>query len=376
MSFDAVVRSEFKKLSPNYFNSPYFGPLPLRSQEAATKALETAANPVNFPYEEWRPLPDAGRNAIAQLLGVSADQVSHHGGVSEVTSYLSLGVAFKAEDTVVVMDGEYPSDVLPWMLNQKRSGYQLLKLNESAFTDLTELAASLPASTKILNISHVMFNTGRKNDILAIGQLCHKRGILFVVDVTQSLGGMQLTSEEVDVCDVIVGATYKWLLGPYGHAFAYWSKETLSRVQNTHLSWQTSSGSTPGNLLNYTVEALPGARRFDRGQAPNYLAMKTLLASLSLFNELGLDKIQSHNAHLVNQFLESYPKESYQLITPPPAMGNIVCLRSTAKADSEKLEKALREKKIYASVREGNLRLGFHLFNDENQVNALVQALN
>jgi selenocysteine lyase/cysteine desulfurase len=295
--------------------------------------------------------------------------------VSEVVAQLSLGFPFTAGDVVALMEGEYPSDVVPWMVNEERVGYRIVRLPEACFRDMDLLREKIPARTKVMNITHVMFNTGRRTDLAGLGRFCRERGIFLVADVSQSFGGLKLTREEIDGCGVITGATYKWLLGPYGHAFAYWSERALGEIENVHLSWQVMVNADAGDLLKYTVEALPGARRFDRGQAPNFVSTQMLAASLDVLSDAGLDNIERHNAALVTRFLEGYPKTKFQLVTPVEERANIICLRQTGGGTAQALEKALREKKIEASVREGNLRLSFHLFNTPEEVDRVNRVL-
>jgi len=370
-----LIRHEFKNLAPNYFNAAYFGPTPLRAQQAMKDAVDRFASPFNIHYTDWRPIPDLAREKIAPLLGVSPDSISNHGGTGEMVATVSNGYPFKAGDQVVVMEGDYPSDVLSWMTNEKRRGYEVVRLSEDCFRDPDLLVRRLPPQTKVMNITHVMFNTGRRNNLAAIGKLCQERGILFVVDTAQSLGGVALTPEEVAVCDVLGGCTYKWLLAPYGHAFGYWSKRALELVENTHLSWLTSAGSVAGNLLNYTTESTGGARKYDRSQAAHFVEMKGALASWDVIREAGLSNIEAHNKALVTQFLETYPKSKFNMITPVGEHANILCMRAASGVDSVSLQTMLTARKIDASIREGNLRLSFHLYNTPEEVAALVEAL-
>jgi cysteine desulfurase/selenocysteine lyase len=368
---------EFPGLQQKFFNSAYYGPSPLRSRQAAQRAIDIEMNPVDFPFAKWRDIPDRVRGALARLLDVSGENISHHASVTEVISYLSLGYPFQSGDKVVLLEGDFPSNILPWMLNQERQGYEVCRLRQECFADPDLLKRKLPVRTKILNLSHVMFNTGRCFDLEAIGSVCRERGVLFVIDVSQSLGGVQLTQEQVNHCDVIVGATYKWLLGPYGHAFAYWTDESLRAVSNVHLSWQTvQSGVDSRNLLNYTIEPLPGARKFDRGQAPNIIVMGMLEKSLELLNEIGLDSIENHNRALVSHFLDHLPKTQFEVITPIGSHRNIVCLRQRdLSSSSNPLEDVLRANGVDASVREGGVRLSFHLFNQISEVDELLEIL-
>lgn len=376
MKISDYRQKEFEALIPYYFNSAYFGPLPARTQKAGQQAIERFSCLSNISFDSWKGLPDEARQKLGGLLGVDPDFISHHSSVSESISYLSLGFDFKENDVVAVMDGDYPSNVLPWLLNEKKMKYKLEKLPPHYFYDLDLLEKNLPKNTRILNVSHVLFNTGRKHNLIEIGKFCQKRNILFVADISQSLGGLYLNEQEVEACDVLVGVTYKWLLGPYGHAFTYWQPRAIEKIRNTHLSWQTfKNGTDISQLLNYTTEPLSGARRFDRGQAPNIIPLSMTIKSLELLDEIGLENIQEYNQMLVKTFLENYPKSELELITPLDSHSNIVCLKAKTPSSSAKLEGLIEKHKIQGSIREGNLRFSFHLFNTLDEVNFLTQTL-
>ena len=136
---------------------------------------------------------------------------------------------------------------------------------------------------------------------------------------------MEITQEELALIDVLACASYKWMLGPYGHAFAYFSPKAQKLVAHTTGNWVTSPNSKiVYNLLNYTTETLPGARKYDRGQTSNMLANACLEASLEVMNELGPVNIRNHNHAIRDYFLSHVSTQNYQLITPRDAMGNIV----------------------------------------------------
>ena len=85
-------------------------------------------------------------------------------------------------------------------------------------------------------------------------------------------------------------------------------------------------------------------------------------------------KVQKWNESLRNHFLDNYPKNKYNIITPKEHMGNILSLESHD-IDQLALETELKHHNVDISVREGKLRLSFHLFNDKKQVNTLIKAL-
>jgi selenocysteine lyase/cysteine desulfurase len=221
----------------------------------------------------------------------------------------------------------------------------------------------------------VTFDTGKKQNLIEIGKLCKERDILFVVDATQALGGMPITAEELKYIDVLACSSYKWILGPYGHAFGYFSKRAQELIDHSSANWILSPNSkVVYSLLDYTTETLPGARKYDRGQAANPLTNACLEASLDFLNTIGLDNVQKHNAEIRDYFLENYPKKKFGLITPNDNMANIVCMKANG-IDSIQLERELKHNNVDISVRQGNLRLSFHIFNTKEQVDTLIKAL-
>lgn len=370
-----LIRQEFSSLKSLYFNTAYLGPTPLRARALGMAAIERELDPSFYVFEEWKETPERLRAQLGRLLGGEADLISHHTAVSEVIGHLSLGIPFREGDGVAALRDEYPSNVLPWMLNERQRGYRFTLLSRECALDPDRLRRELPAKTRVFCVSHVGYNTGWRLDVEAIGRVTRERGILFVLDVSQSFGAMPLSAAELAAADIVTGVTYKWLLGPYGHAFAYFSPRALDLVERTHASWMASPhAKTASDLLRYTLETLPGARKFDRGEAPNLVPSALLGGALSLFEEIGLEKIGAHNRELVSYFIAGLPTAKYELLTPKDNRAAILALRRRG-GESAGLAAALKALGIDASVREGNLRLSFHLFNTKEQVDALVRGL-
>ena len=116
---------------------------------------------------------------------------------------------------------------------------------------------------------------------------------------------MEITKEELAVIDVLACSSYKWMLGPYGTGFAYFSDRAIKMIKPASGNWISHSCSQDvNNMLNYKTSFFAGARKFDRGQSPNMLGMASLESSLDLFLELGLDNIQNYNQQLM-QYLKN-----------------------------------------------------------------------
>lgn len=373
----SLIDKEYAHLKSIYFNSAYFGPSPIRAKATILAAMEKELDPSFYAYDDWMSISEKLRVRFADLLKVSPDMITHSTSSSDVVNIVANGFIFEKGDRVAAINKDYPSNILPWMLAERHQKFTFDKLdlgNEVVPTP-EFLEKNLKPQTRIFNTSYVAFDTGKKIDLLSLGKYLKSKNILFVVDATQALGGMPITPEELSYIDVLTCSSYKWMLGPYGHAFAYFSQKAQDSIYHLNANWILSPNSKKVyNLLDYTTETLPGARQYDRGQAANLLCSGCLEGSLSFLQEIGLDTISKHNTEIRDYFLTHYPKSKYSLVTPLDHMGYIVCLKAAA-SDSIVLEAELKKRNVDVSVRQGNIRLSFHIFNTKHQVDELIKAL-
>ncbi len=364
------------KLNSTYLNSAYLGPMPVKAHEAVTKMADRMLDPAFFLHPQWRGIPDALRGKIAGLLGSEADaeRVSINSAVSELISFVADGMDLGEGDEVLLLEGDYPSMVLPWMVRAERNGFQIRFAPLKDFLEPHELKKHISRKTKLIGNSHVMFNTGIRLPSEQIAELCKDLDLLYLTDVSQSFGGMTLPPSLVQNADIITGVCYKWLLSPYGSAFGYFSERALKLIKRCHASWlQNPKSQNSENLLQYSTESMPGARKFDRGQPASFLITSGWQAALDVIIEKNLRTIESHNAKLVEGFLSLLPKK-FEVVAPKDHRSNIICIQQkelNAKELLSKLEKA----NIDVSVREGALRISFHFFNTEQDAAQLLRFL-
>ncbi|MDD4973922.1 MAG: aminotransferase class V-fold PLP-dependent enzyme [Bacteriovorax sp.] len=373
----SLIEKEYAHLKSIYFNSAYFGPSPIRSKATILAAMERELDPSFYAYDDWMSISEKLRIKFATLIKTSPDNITHSTSSSDVVNIVANGFIFEKGDRVAAINKDYPSNILPWMLAERHKKFVFDKLDLGSVVVPTPdwLEQNLKPQTRIFNMSYVAFDTGKKIDLSSIGKYLKSKNILFVVDATQALGGLEITPEELSYIDVLTVSSYKWMLGPYGHAFAYFSQKAQDQIYHLNANWILSPNSKQVyNLLDYTTETLPGARQYDRGQAANLLCSGCLEGSLSFLLEIGLSSIEKYNASVRDYFLANYPKEKYNLVTPLEHMANIVCLKAVA-GDSIVLEAELKKRNIDVSVRQGNIRLSFHVFNNNRQVDELIKAL-
>ncbi len=359
------------ELKSTYLNTAYLGPMPLMAKANVEKILQRMLDPAFYPHSEWRGVPDKLRVRLAALMGGDSERFSINSSVSEVVSHVADGLDLKSGDEVVLLEGDYPSMVLPWMVRAERNGFEVKFAPLKDFLTPENLKKHFTSKTKLVANSHVMFNTGIKIPSERIAAITKNLDVLYLTDVSQSFGGMTLPQELVSGADIVVGVGYKWLLGPYGTAYGYYSTRALERIKRTHASWiQNPNSQNSENLLHYTTASLPGARKFDRGQPASFLVTHAWIGALDALSEFGLAKIERHNADLVEKFLSGLPKK-FEIAAPQHLRSNIICIGQPG-LDAKALKEKLEMSNIDVSVREGALRISFHFFNSEKDLERLL----
>jgi cysteine desulfurase/selenocysteine lyase len=362
------------ELKSTYFNTAYMGPMPIRTRQAIDETAKIAMDPAFKPFDYWAYGTDRVRAEFARLIKCSPVNVALSTSVSELVSHVANGLSLKEDDEVILLDGDFPSMVLPWMVLAEVRGFKIRLLDLSYFLNPDTLEKEITGKTKYVGVSHVMFNTGAKLPIAEIGAICRKADVLFLADVSQSLGGMALSNEIINNVDIMVGVGYKWLLCPNGAAFGYFSNRSLDRVRRTHGSWLASPFSNEAeSLLTYTTDTPPGAARFDRGQSHAFFLCAGIEASLRLISEVGLEKIEMYNRDLVDLFFDCIPAH-LEVATPREFRSNIVCVKPGGR-DPRDVLADLNRQNIDVAIREGMIRISFHFFNTREQVQKLVEAL-
>jgi selenocysteine lyase/cysteine desulfurase len=383
---EELIKKEFAHLSSIYFNTAYFGPTPYRAKQKVSNALFKELDPSFFPYPTWVGIPERIRSQMAALLGCKITDLTLGTSTNDFVSLIARGLRLPnlqgQKLHVCSFQGEYPSNVLPWLRAQELNDklhFSLIpspeKTNEFFTTEWLE--KNLPKETKVVNFSYVQFDSGRKIPLFDILTWLKKKNIFVIVDGTQAFGGQAIDSAELALMDVFIFSTYKWFLGPYGQAFAYFSSYAQEVINHDSGNWIVSPNSKEVHqLTNYTTETLPGARKYDRGQSPNMLTNSCLEAAMELFAQIPMTTVEKHNHQLRDYFLLNFPHTKFNLVTPSEKEFQSCIIAITSQTvDPLKLEVELKHRNIDVSVRQGKLRISFHLFNTQKHVDELIKAL-
>lgn len=214
---------------------------------------------------------------------------------------------------------------------------------------------------EVLAVSHVQWLSGFTHDMKKLGEFCRKQGIWFMVDATQSIGGVPLFPEEYNI-DLMCASNYKWMCAGFGTGVLFARDEFHEAFPPQIAGFGSLDHSNPdlpyrGGLKSYS---------------PGHLSMSALLAlekSLDFFNEKGIANINEHNLALC-RYLDDELKNEQLLPHINRESGASFFSLESNDALTEELEKS----DIRFSMRNGKARMGFHYYNSEKDVDQLVKC--
>jgi selenocysteine lyase/cysteine desulfurase len=95
---------------------------------------------------------------------------------------------------------------------------------------------------------------------------------------------------------------------------------------------------------------------------------------MAIVEEVGVPAIEEHVRGLNTRLIEGLEELGVTVVTPsdPARRGPLVCVRST---DAAALVAALGEERIICSLRDANLRVAPHLYNSDEDIDVLLEAL-
>lgn len=325
------------------------------------------------------------RSAFARFINAEDSEIAFTRNVSDGINSFASAVPWEVGDNVVMCEAlEHPANVYPWYNVKKLYGIDIKVIApENGLVPLEKIIEAVDSRTRVVTISSVSFSPGARFPIAELGSLCRKRGTFLLVDAAQSVGILETDVKAMKV-DALVTSTQKGLLALYGSGFLFVRRELADNLWPRYLSrpailtesMHEAASGDPNHLL-----LAAGARRFDVGNH-NFLAAVAVGRSLRMLNELGIANIERRACALADQLTREFSRLGLPIYgKEAQSCSHIVAVGSALSTDHDTTtERSLLA--LYANlvangvkltIRRGLLRFSFHAYNDESDVDRIVE---
>ena len=269
---------------------------------------------------------------------------------------------------MLTTDQEHPGGRVCWDYVARRYGVALDIVaippgENDAQAIVDRFAKRITPRTRVLSFSHLLSSTGLRMPVAELSALARSRGCIAVVDGAQAVGGVAVDVKALG-CHVYATSGHKWLLAPKGTGLLYLSEELGKAIdpislQGGRAAYSQSSG----------VSSIPSV--LGMGAAFEYLSA------------IGLGRIETHNLALRNRLfaaLQGVPKLRVVSAPPGPLASPLLTYTLPDSIESGAFQQRMREKhnielKVVPKNWLNGNRVSTHLFNTEQDVDALVAAL-
>ncbi|GIF02149.1 aminotransferase class V-fold PLP-dependent enzyme [Paractinoplanes rishiriensis] len=329
---------------PGWLNTATYGLPPRPAWDQLQEAL-AGWRAGTGQREDWEARKTDAREMFARLVRVPVADVATGTAVSQILGPVATAVPDDA--LVVVPDIEFTSNLFPWLVHEDRLRVTTVPAGQ--------LVDRVSAGCDLVAFSLVQSATGEVADYERLVAAARAVGARVVVDATQACGWLPF---DASLADAVVVGGYKWLMAPRGSAFGYLSPGLRETMRPAMAGWAA------GKVVDESYYGPPlrladNARRFDISDA--WFSWVGAAPALEVIERIGLDAIRDHDVALANRFLAGLGR--------PPSNSAIATV--DVPAAKEKLNRA----GVRASVRNGNVRVAFHIYTTEADVDLALEAL-
>lgn len=363
-----------------YLNCAYQGPLPRRSVEAGAAALARKARPWTILDEDFFAPVEELRGLLADVVGGDVDGVAITPSVSYGLATAAANLPVAADEVIVTLSEEFPSNVHVWRFLATRVGARVHAVARptdgdwtAALLDSLDALAAGGDTIALVATPPCHWTDGGVVDLVAVGERCRSSGAALVVDGCQAVGAMPFDVAAVRP-DFLAGATYKWLLGPYSVGFLWAAPHRRDGTPLEH-NWITRVGSDDFASLVAPAERFrPGARRYDVGEVSNFALVPVASESLRLISSWGVPAVAAHAATITDRIADGAVALGLGVAAAGLRSPHLIGLRLRG-ADPRIVAASLIAERVHVSVRGDAVRVSAHAFNTLEDADRLLGAL-
>lgn len=379
-------RQQFPALANKvYFNFGGQGPMP----QGAIAAIQTAhvytqqQGPFSNEVNAWATQEtNLVRTAIALDLQVTPETITLTESVSVGCNIALWGIDWHEGDHILLSDCEHPGIVAAVHEIGRRFGVEfsfcplMATLNQGDPT--TAIAAHLRPTTRMVVISHILWNTGQVLPLAEIVAVCHahpgQRGWVWVmVDAAQSVGVLPLNLTELGA-DFYAFTGHKWLCGAAGLGGLYIRPDAMAQLSPVFIGWRGVTKNAQGQPTGL----LPDGRRYEVATS-DFTLYGALREAIATHQRWGTVGDRYHRICTLSEYL-------WQRLNNNP---HITCLRTAppeAGLVSFQIQQGNHNQLVQTLEKQGYLlrtildpdciRACVHYFTLESEIDQLIDTIN
>ena len=299
------------------------------------------------------------RDVIGKFFGCNPENVALVPNFTLGMNILLEGLA--KNQNILLLKDDYPS--LNWPFETRNFNRDYVAIDENLEERIHEKVST--GNFDVLALSMVQWINGIAVDQEFLKNLKKEfPNLLIIVDATQFCGTSTFDFQDSGI-DVLGTSAYKWLLAGLGNGFFLMREEVKDRFNPKFIG----NGSVLGDMSKRNEITL--CRHLEPGHLDT-LNFGSLRYALDFLDEIGMEHIQGQLEVLSAKAMEAFSDLGLleSAVMQRKKHSNIFNV-----SGDHQLYKRLRSKDVVCSERGGGIRLSFHFYNTEEEIDAIAQIL-
>jgi cysteine desulfurase/selenocysteine lyase len=373
------ISDDFPTSEKIYLNNASVSLMPTQSIEAMKEFLITY-NSIGPDSKESEPFVNEKlrnvRKTIAKIISCQPDEVVLTQSTTDGINFVANGLSFDDNSNIIIrgMTHEHHSNFYPWMKLKEKITIQNLPIDNDGFFKLDDLESFANGNTKLVALSHALYNTGAIMPVEEVGKILADR-VPFFIDSAQTIGCVGDVDVSKIKCDFMSFNGSKWLCGPMGTGLFYCKRNSSELLEPKTIGGESAIIYDDSKLA---YKELPD--KFQTGFR-NYVGIVGLESSANYLLKFGMNNIREKNQCLSNLFREELLKiPNIVLYGPEDQNVRTSIVSFNVKGfDSQQVVDKLEKQNIVLAVREimdaKIVRASPHFFNNESQILDVIDAI-
>ncbi|MET0195559.1 MAG: IscS subfamily cysteine desulfurase [Hyphomicrobiaceae bacterium] len=222
---------------------------------------------------------EKARGEVAQLIGADPREIVWTSGATESNNLAIKGAAqfYKGKGKHLITVKTEHKAVLDTMRELERQGFEVtyLDVQENGLLDFEVFKAAIRPDTILASVMFVNNEIGVIQDVVALGNLCREKGVVFHVDAAQATGKVEIdmTKLPIDLMSLASHKTY----GPKGIGALYVRRKPRVRLEAQMHGGGHERGMRSGTLPTHQIVGMGEAFRIARVEMKDDLAKAAAL---------------------------------------------------------------------------------------------------
>ena len=316
------------------------------------------------------------RKTIAKIIFCQPDEVVLTQSTTDGINFVANGLSFDDNSNIIIrgMTHEHHANFYPWIKLKEKISIKNLPIDNNGFFKLDNLESLVDNNTKLVSLSHALYNTGAILPVEEIGKILDNK-VPFFIDSAQTIGCIGNIDVSKIKCDFMSFNGSKWLCGPMGTGLFYCNRKSSELLEPKTIGGESGIIYDDSKLA---FKELPD--KFQTGFR-NYVGIVGLASSANYMLNLGMNNIREKNQYLSNLFREELSKIPNIILYGPENQNDRTSIVSfnIKGFDSQEIVDKLEKQNIILAVREimdkKIVRASPHFFNTESQMLEVIDTI-